>query len=88
MYIVISKHTVLLYHNSSLWLDTQDASSCVCVSKYIYNDYYHVYVQLNYMISIVYIQSLIISGIYIYIYVITMTRKCVIRKHREQYRPY
>ena len=27
MYIVIHKETVSLYHNSSVWLDTQDAPS-------------------------------------------------------------
>ena len=27
MYIVIHRQTVSLYHNSSVWLDTQDASS-------------------------------------------------------------
>ena len=27
MYIVINRQTVSLYHNSSVWLDTQDASS-------------------------------------------------------------
>ena len=27
IYIVIHKHSVSLYHNSSLWLDTQDARS-------------------------------------------------------------
>ena len=46
MYNVSHRQTVSLYHNSSVWLDTQDSRIYIYIYIYIKNKNYHVYIRL------------------------------------------